>query len=397
MRSSLLFVASIGALYAAPAALRAQAPDTVLLGGPDWGDEPRLVEEVRIGSLMGDVEYALGYVGGVAVLPSGEVWVSDSRAHLIRRYDVGGVFIGNVGREGEGPGEFRDPGPVRTLPDGSVVVWDPGLLRLSRFDTGGRFLDSFRPPTIMIGGPNVFEVDREGRIYLMEITRSGPAPAAALTASWIRMRSDGPVLDSVPIEPTDPEGNTDAVRTSTAMSPLGYRVVGRSDRYALRFERPEGAVVLERPIPPVRYQRAERAYQQDREKMFHERTGRPERRVPETKPYFFSFYPDGSGRIWIAVYDEGFATTETEGEKEARERACKFFGASEAECDRGIERWAQPSTFDVVHPDGRFLGRLRFPNPRTRFAQARGPHVWVVEEGEFGEPYVVRYRIDSGT
>ena len=42
-------------------------------GPPVWGDTPRLVEEVRIGTLEGDPEYAFGMVGGVLATTDGTI------------------------------------------------------------------------------------------------------------------------------------------------------------------------------------------------------------------------------------------------------------------------------------------------------------------------------------
>ena len=93
-------------------------------GPPVWGPSPTLVEEARIGPLMGQAEYAFGRVGGLAVTGDGTIWVSDVQRGAVRRYTADGVYIDQIGRKGEGPGEFVAPANLRVLPDASVIVWD---------------------------------------------------------------------------------------------------------------------------------------------------------------------------------------------------------------------------------------------------------------------------------
>lgn len=132
------------------------------------------------------------------------------------------------------------------------------------------------------------------------------------------------------------------------------------------------------------------------EEVFVSRNGRPLRRIPGDKPVFSHFEVDRQGRIWVQVYTRGVLEPETPGEEDRRREACAFFGATEAECDEGITEWRQPLVFDVLEPDGRYLGRLELPNRRADVYHARDDLLWVVETGELGEQYVVRYRIEPG-
>src|SRR5262245_41757179 len=62
-----------------------------------------LVEELRID---GNAEL-LGTIPFVAVGPNGILAVGQGQDRAIRFYDAGGKLLGTVGREGDGPGEFR--------------------------------------------------------------------------------------------------------------------------------------------------------------------------------------------------------------------------------------------------------------------------------------------------
>ena len=369
-------------------------------GPPVWGEMPALVEEVRIGLLEGPPEYLFGQVSGLAALADGSIWVGDDHLHAIRRYAADGAYQGQVGREGEGPGEFDTPTTIRVLSDGSVAVFDPRLRRISHFEADGTFLDSFAPPTNGIYGGVVGDlgVDGEGRFTVAAMKPPAPGqPRTAMSVVWLLLDRAGAVLDTLRLEPTEPVGSSDPIRTLTRRSPLGYLVTGRTDRYALTLQLGPGeARTIERAWEPVRYASEERAERERLEEVIEGRSGRPGRDIPRTKLPWKDLWIDGAGRLWVRMYAEGYRHEETPGEEASRREACAFFGASDEECDRGVDAWREPVVFEVIEPDGRYLGRVRLPAADAVPKQAEGAHLWVVEEGDFGEQSVVRYRIDAG-
>ena len=374
----------------------AQDVDTVLVNGPPiWGSAPRVVEELRIGTLMADPNESFGLIGGVLVLVDGSIWIGDRQLGAIRRFDAAGRYLGQVGQEGEGPGEFKYPQGMRQLPSGDIAVWDDGQVRVSYFSPDGEFLRSFSPPTFMIGTPmEEFELDQStGELLLM----SGNMPTAAREdhrVFWLRLSGAGTVLDTVWVERTERDGLVDARATLTALSPLGYRVLGRTDDYALILETSAAQrTVLVRPWTPVPYQRGERQEKQRLAELFSERNGQPPGRIAETKPAFSRIQVDETGRIWVSTYTEGIFAEESEGERSRREGSCEFFGATKDECDRGIRQWREEAVFEVLGPGGDFYGRIALPSPQAEVVASRGDLFWVVESGGLGEQYVVQYRV----
>jgi hypothetical protein len=372
-------------------------------GPPAWGEDVRLVEELRIGTLDGAPEYVFGAPGGVAVTTDGTIWVADGQWGAIRRYTSAGVYIDQIGREGEGPGEFKYPFGMRVLSDGSVVVWDDGQIRISRFGADGTFLESFSPPAHMIrGNMEELEVDAEDHLYVLgtnvaSLSREEARDQSRIRIRWLEMTLTGDVVDTLWAAPTESEGSIDRLATTSALSPLGYLVTGRNDAYALDLHLSRDSVLrIERPRRPVQYERAERREKQRLEEVLVSRNGRPLRRIPAEKPIFSRFQVDAEGRIWVQVAAPGFREPESAGEEAARRRACDFFAATPAECDAGVGEWRDPLAFEVLEPDGRFLGRVVFPNRQTSVVLARGLLVWAVALGSFGEAYVVRYRIEPG-
>lgn len=83
-----------------------------------------------------------------------QIYVLDPAAFGVHRFDRRGHWLGTIGREGDGPGEFRRPTAMGWLSD-TLWVADRSLSRLSFFDRDGTFLRSVRfglvsgPATIM--------------------------------------------------------------------------------------------------------------------------------------------------------------------------------------------------------------------------------------------------------
>lgn len=125
----------------------------------------RLVEELRIGDVLGEGPGALGDIVSLAVDGQGVFYVGDQAAKQVLVFDAGGTFVRGLGRAGGGPGEFR------WLLGGVGIAWQPpdrlwvsdppflsvmgtsGLLLAASF--GGLDLGTAVPP----------RVDQEGFAY----------------------------------------------------------------------------------------------------------------------------------------------------------------------------------------------------------------------------------------
>jgi hypothetical protein len=90
------------------------------------------------------------------------VYVADSRADVIRVYDRHGAFIRDLGRSGQGPGEFAELTGL-TWRDGSTLwAFDLGNGRFSVFDTSGAHLRELQRPPLGVQWPwpSRFQGDR---------------------------------------------------------------------------------------------------------------------------------------------------------------------------------------------------------------------------------------------
>jgi hypothetical protein len=80
----------------------------------------RLEELWRIGEDDDDVIF--GAIGGMVVDRDGRVYVADMQARQISVFSPDGDFLRHLGREGEGPGEYREPRSLVLMPNGNVGV-----------------------------------------------------------------------------------------------------------------------------------------------------------------------------------------------------------------------------------------------------------------------------------
>jgi hypothetical protein len=99
------------------------------------------VEELRIGS-FNDPETAFSDIEAISVSSTGTVFVAQARDNEIAVFDRFGTRLRTIGREGEGPGEFRG---IRSLGVKQDTLWvsDSRNNRVTFFAPDGRILEDF--------------------------------------------------------------------------------------------------------------------------------------------------------------------------------------------------------------------------------------------------------------
>jgi DNA-binding beta-propeller fold protein YncE len=149
-----LYVADIGAK-----AIMVYGPDRAFLrriGGEKWFSRLSSVTVDPSGQRV----YAVD-LGGVS-----------SEQHRVRVFNaVSGEHLMDIGRRGNGPGEFNLPRDLAIGLDGRLYVVDGGNFRVVVFDKEGRYLQSFGSVGKQYGQfarPKEVAVDREGNVYVVD-------------------------------------------------------------------------------------------------------------------------------------------------------------------------------------------------------------------------------------
>lgn len=375
--------------------------------GSVWEMPRRLVADLTIGQFEGPDEYIFGHIRSLAVAPDGSIYVFDSQAKELREYAPDGTYVGTLGREGEGPGEYKQPdGGLAVLPDGRVLLRDPGNARISVFSPTGEYLESWR----IRGGFNTsrpLTVDTAGNAYvflLMDyevpvtewqfgLARYGPDGAPGdtiLPPSWnfeeariVATRTDGEntsqSVNSVPFAP----------EAMWAFSPLGYMVGALSTRYAVDLYVAPGLVRrIERadwkPVPVL----AEEKDEHERIATANMRFTDPSWRwdgppIPDTKPPFSRIFVGEAGRIWVQLHQEARKVERDD-------------DPGDAEPGEVPEKtWIEPVAFDVFEPTGEYLGMVTAPDGFSPYPAPviRGDTVWAIVRDDLDVPYIVRFHI----
>ena len=144
-----------------------------------------------LGKPLAEFEEPFTSVGSVRELSNGRVIVSDARDRIVQMLDFESGEATQVGREGQGPGEYSFPGGVYAAPSDTTLLHDPLNQRLLLIAPNGKPAGQHAMRREGSGpGPNILGqlrgTDMRGRLYSQ--------------AAGFRVGPDGPqASDSVPI------------------------------------------------------------------------------------------------------------------------------------------------------------------------------------------------------
>ncbi len=379
--------------------------DTVVVrtvSGSVWDEPVEMVEDLSIGVLDGAEELMFGSIGSMAVDEEGGIYAFDRRVPALRHFDSQGEYIGTLGREGGGPGEYGEwsdmfaqlhqlPGQqsrvhaffgaLTVRRDGKIVLADLGNARLNLYEPDGTLAEQWA----MQGGiysRQGIAADTADHIYVSIVTEA-IRPTAALDVGYLHLDPQGNVLDTMPVPtlPSEPEarrlGPTDPSKEHV-LSPLGHMVVGVTDDYSFEVRWPDGRTVrIERAYEPVSFVHEERAEWQAVLDWFKAAEYPVDLgSVPDRKLPYSSFLADEQGRIWVRRH----VTAHKDGTIEP---------PSDGWNGPPLVSWVEPDVYDVFEPEGTYLGEARFPW-RTTPLVVRGDTAWGVRRGDFDEQYIVR-------
>lgn len=377
------------------------------VSGSVWGDTAELVADLRIGQQEGPDEYTFGNILSLAVAPDGGIYAYDSHAKELRSYSADGTYLGKIGQEGGGPGEYRraDAG-LAVLPDGRILLRDPGNARINVYSPTGEYLSGWRIRGFWSG--RAMLADTAGNTFTL-VLLNPDVSVRGWEFGAVRYSPQGVPGDTIP-EPTwdyEPPrlyagsgrdqadwGVAFTPDAAWTVSPLGYLVGGLATRYAFdQFVAADSVIRIERADwRPVPVSDGERAEQESIAANAMRRTdpgwrwsGPP---IPETKPPYKDFFAGWDGRIWVQLHTEAY---EIPAEDAGPPEIAPWMHDH-------VQRWIEPVAFDVFEADGRYLGMVKAPDGLLMRPPpvARGDTVWAVVRDEMGVHSIVRLTIDHG-
>jgi hypothetical protein len=157
-------------------------------------DNGGLVEEVRLGGLDGPEETTFGSVTVIAPIREGGFYVVDGQVPIIRRCSADGEFMGNLGRRGQGPGEYAYVIALSSLNDGRTAVVDASNARVTHFDAAGEVSHTFPVQPRAFGQDNRFD-PATGHLYTIVGPEEGgfvEGPNQSI-GDWARVDPEGTI------------------------------------------------------------------------------------------------------------------------------------------------------------------------------------------------------------
>ncbi len=366
--------------------------------GSVWGGTATLVEDLSIGVEQGEDPYMFGSVSSVWATAD-RIYVVDGRVPAVRAFDHQGEHVMDVGRSGEGPGEFQLPNAVAVTPDGRILVREgrPGS-RTNVYAPDGTPLETWRGdpmfgssvrPTLTYDGDFYTQANLRDADDTSDRTRVmgkvGPEGIDGEPLRYPEIVFESPLvtiregwLINVPLAP----------RVDTAMLPSGAMLAGLSSAYRFIVDRPDGSVlVVEKHWEPLVASEEEVEWRRRDVVAFGRRQNESFQwdgaEMPDRHPAFGAFVGDRSGRIWVI----------------RRTGVSKVPGCTEDPLS--VERadlvpcWALQYTADAFEEaTGKFLGPVALPDGVTlREAYIEGDAVYTPVEDEAGTIMVKRYRL----
>ncbi len=371
----------------AGAAVSSAAPQTGP-NNPFAGGVIRLTPELTISDEAFEGKDFFGEVMSLALDPKGFLYVCDSKAKNVKKFDPSGKHLKNIGRPGQGPGEFNYPNELE-ISRNRLYVRDLFASRISLFDLDGTFLSTisidraqgswrdFRP---LPDGRWIVEtefIDWKNLSAPQEMRLALHGPDFAFIKTIYRKTINRNKYISEPVRTNVPIPFYAAAEWG--LTPDGKIVVGLSGDYGIEIIDPDKGRLFARthryaPVPVTK---------KDQDEYFAGMTsgmssgsgpvtvskGAPDYIVkntvfPKDKPAFESFGIDGDGRAW------------------------SFLWPASPEAGRNV---------DVFDSTGTFLSqaRLEGADRLTYVSLFRPGAVWMVFSQDDGEIRIVKYRVSG--
>lgn len=354
-------------------------------------------QELRIGS-VDDPDLGFSHIGGIVVDAGGVMYVLESQDRQIRVYDEQGRRLRTIGRQGDGPGEFRNATLIGLRHD-TLAVGDLNLGRVTFFTRTGELLETLLMPPLWlqpIPGVSVMAapVRFRGDGFATNIVRTIMPPEPRSDSFWVPqvvLDRRGQITDTLRLERWGlfwsriRVGNRD-VNLPSGPSAAPLYIDGQEDTYVI--DRPVAAVRNRAAFTVTRMTAAgDTVYQ--RGIRYRPLTFPAEVMdsivAQAVRPHLRNQAAD-SGTIAAAI--RGAMSLPAYQPPIAQGR----IGADDVLWLRLHDEGAEQQRWVLLGPDGRLLGGLSLPRG-VMIHWSSGERAWAAVRDEFDVPWLVRYRL----
>lgn len=142
-----------------------------------------------------DDDLIFGSISSVQVGPDGNLYVLDQQLSQVDVFAPDGALVRTLSREGEGPGECRQPEHMVFFADGSLGLAQYLNGRIVRIDRAGTPLDTIMPPGSVGGGNALANIRRVrcrgGNLVINGVVNTPTDDGMARTQYLMRCEPDG--------------------------------------------------------------------------------------------------------------------------------------------------------------------------------------------------------------
>jgi hypothetical protein len=328
--------------------------------GSIWGKQAKL----RIRSVIGDDDTEEGMLVSVVAVAVDEsrdrLFVADNRTPSVKAFDLNGSFLMQIGRSGEGPGEYLQPtGLAYDDEQDGLLVRDLSRSRILFFDSSGRYLKQMETVHANFLPERFFLLKSHWAYVDNAVSMSRESRKVA----FVGLNLETEESDTLDVTPWEDLG--EFLKSGSSPLPFGPGLVrslgsdgqlikGNNSDYRFTIRQADGnSITVQMEWTPVSLADKEWEWWDRRTEAMlgsdaaqWRRQGPP---IPRIKPAFISFYVGEDNRIWVLRLGEGI-----------RIPGCAR-GFEDTRALRLLPCWTNEWLLDVFEGDGTYLGRVDIP------------------------------------
>ncbi len=295
-------------------------------------------------------EYRFSRISGIAVDKEERIYVLDYTEAQVKVFDKNGLFLWNIGKKGQGPGELASPFSISIAPDDEVAIQDLNNRKILYFSLEGQFIKSISTAEWVIVG---MKTDTKGHVVTVVSNMHPDKQVIELKKfdlelnSLVSFRSISLPRRSPPFNPFGPD-------ISWALTDSDHVICGYPENYILDVYDPEGNSIrkIHKEAKPIKISQGE--IEEAKKRL----PGPMKLDIPKYHSAYRDFTVDEEGRIFVRTWEK-------------EESASAYY-------------------FDIFDPAGKYIVKIPLTfNP----AVWKNGKVYAIEENESGFQVVKRYKV----